>query len=81
MTVDDAVVELNTRFREHGIGYQFESNKIVRVDSQFLHQEAVKPALQLLLKARRTTLVRTKNSWRPTSTTATSGTARRSTNV
>ena len=48
MTVNEAVVELNTRFREHGIGYQFESNKIVRVDSQFLHQEAVKPALQLL---------------------------------
>ena len=48
MTVNEAVVELNTRFREHGIGYQFESNEIMRVDSQFLHQEAVKPALQLL---------------------------------
>ena len=50
MTVDDAVKELNTRFSEHGIGYQFESfeSKIVRVDSQFLHQAVVKPALQLL---------------------------------
>ena len=47
-TVDDAVKELNTRFMEHGIGYQFESSKIVRVDSRFLHQEVVKPALQLL---------------------------------
>ena len=48
MTVDDAVKELNGRFSEHRIGYQFESPKIVRVDSKFLHQEVVKPALQLL---------------------------------
>ena len=47
-TLDNAVVELNTRFQEHSIGYQFESNKIVRVDSQFLHKEAVRPALRLL---------------------------------
>ena len=48
MTVNDAVKELNTRFMEHRIGYQFESNEIVRIESKFLHQEAVKPALQLL---------------------------------
>ena len=48
MTVDDAVKELNVRFSDHGIGYQFESSKIVRVDSRFLHQGVVKPALQLL---------------------------------
>ena len=48
MTPSQAVEELNTRFKEHGIGYQFESNEIVRIDSKFLHQEAVKPALQIL---------------------------------
>ena len=48
MTQSQAVEELNTRFKEHGIGYQFESNEIVRIDSKFLHQEAVKPALQIL---------------------------------
>ena len=50
MTVDDAAKELNKRFSEHGIGYQIESfeSKIVRVDSQFLHQAVVKPVLQLL---------------------------------
>ena len=48
MMANDAAKELNTRFSEHGIGYQFESDEIVRVDSQFLHQEVVKPALQLL---------------------------------
>jgi hypothetical protein len=30
------------------VGYQFESGIVVRVDSQFLHSAAVKPALQLL---------------------------------
>ncbi len=48
--LDEAVEELNARFREHGIGYQFESHthKIMRVDSEFLHQEVVKPSLHLL---------------------------------
>lgn len=44
----DAVAELNERFKEHGIGYQFESNEIIRVDSEFLHAEAVKPTLAIL---------------------------------
>jgi hypothetical protein len=44
----DAVQELNTRFREHGVGFQFESNEIIRVDSEFLHAEAVKPALSVV---------------------------------
>ena len=48
MTVDEAIVELNARFLEHGIGYQFESNEIVRIDSNFLHQETVRPALHTL---------------------------------
>lgn len=46
--VDEAIAELNERFKEHGVGYQFESNELIRVDSQFLHVEAVKPALGLL---------------------------------
>jgi hypothetical protein len=40
--------ELNGRFREHGIGYQFAGGEIVRLDSQYLYAEAVKPALELL---------------------------------
>jgi len=44
----DAVAELNERFKEHGVGYQFESDEIIRVDSQFLHTEAVKPTLEVL---------------------------------
>ncbi len=49
--VDDAIEELNLRFREHGVGYQFEGNRLIRIDSQFIHAEAVKPALGLLAEA------------------------------
>ncbi|MGO1490092.1 MAG: STM4504/CBY_0614 family protein [Psychrobacter sp.] len=43
-----AVLELNQRFHEHGIGYQYENGQIIRIDSELIHAEAVKPALQLL---------------------------------
>lgn len=48
--INQAVQELNYRFKEHGIGYQFEpdANEIIRVDSQFIHSEVVKPVLKLL---------------------------------
>jgi AbiJ N-terminal domain 4 len=51
ISADEAIAELNEWFRWHGVGYQFESGFIVRVDSQFLHSEAVKPALVLLSEA------------------------------
>lgn len=43
-----AIYELNGRFREHGVGYQFENGQLIRVDSKLIHAEAVKPALALL---------------------------------
>lgn len=48
ITPDEAIEELNYRFREHGVGYQYESGEIIRVDSQIIHSEAVKPVLELL---------------------------------
>lgn len=47
---DSAIDELNYRFREAGVGYQFEkdANKIIRVDNQFTHSQVTKPALHLL---------------------------------
>lgn len=45
---DGAIRELNHRFQEHGVGYRFENGQIVRVDSQLIHSEVVKPALMLL---------------------------------
>jgi hypothetical protein len=43
-----AIDELNQRFREHGIGYQYNNGQIIRIDSVFLHAEAVVPALTLI---------------------------------
>lgn len=45
---DDAIKELNDRFKEHGIGYQFESNEIIKLDSTYTHSEIVKPTINLL---------------------------------
>ena len=45
---DSAIDELNFRFKEHGVGYQFLEGEIVRIDSELIHVEAVKPALRLL---------------------------------
>jgi len=45
---DEAIAELNHRFREHGIGYQFMGGQLVRVDSQYIHNQVVEPALLLL---------------------------------
>jgi hypothetical protein len=48
---DDAIQELNHRFQEHGIGYQYLHGEVVRVDSQYIHAEVVKPAISLLQEA------------------------------
>ena len=42
---DEAIDQLNRRFLEHNIGYQYESGQIV--DSQDIHSEVVKPAEEL----------------------------------
>ena len=46
--IDNAINELNNRFKEHGIGFQFVENEIIKMDSELLHTETVKPALKLL---------------------------------
>lgn len=45
---DLAIEELNGRFKEHGIGYQYVQGEIIRIDSELIHSEVVKPALALL---------------------------------
>lgn len=47
-TADNSIQELNERFKEHGLGYQYEGGEIIRIDSQFLHTNTVKPAIELL---------------------------------
>lgn len=48
--VNDAIVELNYRFKQHNLGYEFVNSQIITVDSTFLHKTAVKPALKLLFE-------------------------------
>ena len=45
---DTAIEELNGRFKEHVIGYQYCSPRIIRIDDELIHAEVVKPALRLL---------------------------------
>jgi hypothetical protein len=52
MEPTEAIDELNIRFKEHGVGYQFESNAIIKLDSTFVHSEITKPTLSLLWNLR-----------------------------
>jgi len=45
---DKEIAELNVRFREQGVGYEYDDGELIRIDSQLLHTETVKPALALL---------------------------------
>ena len=45
---DAAITELNQRFAEHSLGYQYMDGKIIKIDSEYTHEEIVKPALALL---------------------------------
>lgn len=49
--IDDAIAELNQRFQEHSVGWQYQAGQIVRVDSQYLHAETVEVAVSLLQDA------------------------------
>ncbi len=47
-SADDAIAELNQRFKEHGVGYRYEDGMLIQIDSELLHAEATVPALRLL---------------------------------
>ncbi len=47
-TPDDAIEELNHRFLEHGLGYEYAHRQIVRLDSTYQHAEVIKPALTII---------------------------------
>ena len=49
---NEAIAELNARFRLAAFGYRFEVGQIIRVDSELLHAEVVKPALHFLADER-----------------------------
>lgn len=49
---EDAVNELNERFKENGVGYTFESGEIIKVDSTYVHSEITKPTLSLVINSK-----------------------------
>lgn len=48
ITPTEAIEELNERFKENGIGYAYQSEQIIRIDSSYAHAEITKPSLALL---------------------------------
>ena len=48
LDIDELIQELNQRFCEHSIGYQYAAGQIIEVNSQYLHSETVEPAITLL---------------------------------
>lgn len=50
-THQEMIDTVNFRFREGGVGFQYEVSQIIRVDHQFTHTEITKPALLLLQEA------------------------------
>ena len=45
---DQALEEINHRFRQANFGFRLEGGEIIRVDSEYTHEEIVKPALNVL---------------------------------
>ncbi|MGE6105980.1 STM4504/CBY_0614 family protein [Aeromonas veronii] len=50
LDIQEVIEEINIRFKENAVGYQLDSDSltVIRVDSQFVHAEVVKPTLTLL---------------------------------
>lgn len=48
LTPDNVIEEANIRFKEHGVGYEYANQKIIRVDSKHVHSQVIIPALALL---------------------------------
>ena len=46
--VSIAIDDLNFRLNEHGVGYRYESNQIIKIDDEYVHEEVIKPALRIL---------------------------------
>lgn len=45
---EDAICELNHRFKENSIGYEYVDGRIIRIDRELTHTEIIKPAIKIL---------------------------------
>lgn len=46
--LERGIEELNHRFRQHSLGYEFINGEIIQKTNEFIHQEIIKPALRVL---------------------------------
>lgn len=46
--IEQLIEETNQRFMQAGVGYQFEGEQFIRIDSTHVHQEVILPALSIL---------------------------------
>jgi hypothetical protein len=51
LSPDSAIQELNRRFDQHHLGYQFVGGELIKRDSQYVHAEVVEPAIHVLMAA------------------------------
>jgi hypothetical protein len=51
MSVKSTFKEINSRFKQHSVGYQIHDGTIIRIDSEYAHQEIIKPALLIFREA------------------------------
>ncbi len=46
--LDESISELNYRFRQYGLGYEFTNGELIKKTNEIIHSEIIKPALKLL---------------------------------
>lgn len=46
--INSKLSELNYRFKQHNLGYEFVNGEVIRIDNKVIHEEIIKPALKLL---------------------------------
>ncbi|NUB12183.1 hypothetical protein GAY28_05300 [Azospirillum brasilense] len=52
VSAEEAIIELNARFREHSIGYEFVDKQLIQISNNLLHAQVVVPAIRLLYEER-----------------------------
>ncbi len=48
LSAGKVIKELNDRFKENGVGYQYSNSKIIKLDNELLHKEILEPTLNFL---------------------------------
>lgn len=48
MSPSEAIIELNDRFKENSLGYSFENNELIRIDSTYMHANVTKNVIRLI---------------------------------